>query len=318
MHKFSQSTNFKLKRTLKTNFIFSTVLSVHFIFVTAFLLIIPGMDWWAIVDYFINCVCMFVMLASNRRLCRYCCCCKDQRKISVSMHLDAIHSQSTQPSAPRNTQTSATTTTTTAIANSSIVTPGSPSISSTRTSTKMGRGRELEIYDLAVDLQKPQGIDYKFKVFWTWIRWMFCCPKCYICIDCQCCNFCDKCCNIDEKKQNKKRDLSLLFEAANIIESKRKIEIERRKFHKKHRQKSTSGRGRGGFNSKRMTLKKKMENEVGLESESGGTRQTGVKSPSMTSATTRTEGKTSNQENYHSHLPRCEPELGNNNASNPI
>lgn len=72
----SPSTNeIKLRRCIMVNFICSSISSVHTGLVALTWWNIDFMGNWSQMDLVINCICLFGMFASNRRLCLHCCCC---------------------------------------------------------------------------------------------------------------------------------------------------------------------------------------------------------------------------------------------------
>eukprot|EP01083_Nonionella_stella_P161074 527169_1 len=65
----------KLRRCVMVNFICTAVASIHTAIVALSWYSISFMAWWSIMDYAVNCLCLFAMFASNRRLLLHCCCC---------------------------------------------------------------------------------------------------------------------------------------------------------------------------------------------------------------------------------------------------
>ena len=70
------STNeIKLRRCITVNFVCSSISSIHTAIVALTWWNITFMSYWLQMDFVVNCVCLFGMFASNRRLMLHCCCC---------------------------------------------------------------------------------------------------------------------------------------------------------------------------------------------------------------------------------------------------
>mmetsp|Transcript_2893 Transcript_2893/g.4798 ORF Transcript_2893/g.4798 Transcript_2893/m.4798 type:complete len:568 (+) Transcript_2893:365-2068(+) len=71
----TQMHEIKLRRCIVINFVCSSVSSVHTGLVALTWWNISFMSWWSQMDLVVNCLCLFAMFASNRRLCLHACCC---------------------------------------------------------------------------------------------------------------------------------------------------------------------------------------------------------------------------------------------------
>merc|ERR1712228_283071 len=79
----------KLRRCIIVNFVCSSTSSIHTAIICLFWWNISFFSWWTVMDYVVNCLCLFGMFASNRRCCLHCFCCngsirnEEQRMLTV-------------------------------------------------------------------------------------------------------------------------------------------------------------------------------------------------------------------------------------------
>lgn len=65
----------KLSRTILINFVFSTLCSLHYALCAATFVFRGFFAWWSILDFLVSSICLFLMLASNRRFLVHMMCC---------------------------------------------------------------------------------------------------------------------------------------------------------------------------------------------------------------------------------------------------
>ena len=75
-HNKSDNTNeVKLRRCIMVNFVCSATSTIHTAIIALTWWNISFMSWWIVMDYVVNCLCLFAMFASNRRCCKHSICC---------------------------------------------------------------------------------------------------------------------------------------------------------------------------------------------------------------------------------------------------
>eukprot|EP00484_Ammonia_sp_Unknown_P025610 CAMPEP_0197031120 /NCGR_PEP_ID=MMETSP1384-20130603/10213_1 /TAXON_ID=29189 /ORGANISM="Ammonia sp." /LENGTH=582 /DNA_ID=CAMNT_0042460603 /DNA_START=36 /DNA_END=1784 /DNA_ORIENTATION=+ len=74
----------KLSRTVTLNFVFSSVACLHTAVIAILFQILPFFSWYSVLDYAVSALCLFLMLASNRRFALHCfCCCRRCKRKAV-------------------------------------------------------------------------------------------------------------------------------------------------------------------------------------------------------------------------------------------